>query len=302
MVQRALCPLFWVRNCFIFSISNVSKMFRSRDRLGVQGAKEEEMSHTTYTFNRYHLGDNLIFLHLLRALAKQRVSQPFVHFCHAHLIPQLQEAVVDLPNILLEPFESRLWEDRGPEAVDTWKNAEGIWERSDLRWDWAEFQLMHHRMMALRMAFKSPFTCREHLLADWPCLETFDEGFHCDFLIGDSAPSSGQYSEWADHSKVPMQKLIEVLSEKHSVVLTSDLKKSGLTVCAIGKQSKLCRHHIMVANAPFFCTMNVHNHHYHEGRRRIVLLDNGEVLGMPHIEQVSNVESVFTIAKEAGWI
>lgn len=259
------------------------------------------MSHTTYSFNKFHLGDNLIFLHLLRALAKQRVSQPFVHFCHAHLIPQLQEAVADLPNILLEPFESRLWEDRGPRAVDTWKNAEGYWEASALRWDWSGFQLCHHAWMANRLGFESPFTCREHLLFEWVIPNKLGI-YPVDFMIGDSPPSSGQYSEWADHTKAPLDELVNQLSKRFSVQRTSVFKDAGLSVGAIGSESILCRHHIMVANAPFFATMNVHNHHHHEGRRRIVLLDNGENLNMPFIDQRESVEQIFDIAGEEGWV
>lgn len=274
------------------------------------------MSHTAYTFNRYHLGDNLIFLHLLRALAKQRVSQPFVHFCHAHLIPQLQEAAADLPNILLEPFESRLWEDRGPEAVDTWKNAEGYWEASALRWDWSGFQLCHHAWMANRLGFESPFTCREHLLFDYPALGLETTITPYDFLVVNSEPSSGQFGPMKQHGSGYLSELIFALMKRgfrvaYTQPLGSDreyefpgLRTSNalMSISDIGKFSRIFRHHIMVATGPMWPTLNTHNHHHHEGRRRIVLLDNGENLNMPFIDQRESVEQIFDIAGEEGWL
>lgn len=258
------------------------------------------MSRTAYTYNEFHLGDNLVFLHLLRSLAKSHVSTPFVHFCHAHYRDQLKEVVEDLPNILLEPFESALWLQHRHHAVNTWKNAEGHWEKSPVRWDWVNHTLDHHRWTARRMGFESPFTCREHLLFDYPALEPKNLK-PCRFLIGDSAPNSGQYSEWADHSKSPLGNL--AMDFRASIcVETSHLQKKGWRISQIGSASHSCVNHIMVANAPFFVTMNVHNHHNSEGRKRIVLIDNGERMEMPGITQCANVEEVMQIARQEGWI
>lgn len=271
------------------------------------------MSDTLYCFNRYHYGDCLQSLHLLRVFAKQVRSRPIVFFTNGHQISQLKEVVEDLPNILIEPFESSLWRDHERDAVDMWKNAEGFWEASRYRWDWSSFMLEHHAWTARRMGQHSPFTCREHLLLDYPALEIHGEGIRMPrargewkwthgFLVGNSAPSSGQYKEWADHSHAPLEPLIQALKEQHSVLTTSDLQSNPSTISYSGKISALCRHHIMVANGPFFTTLNVHNHHDHERRRRIVLLDNGENLNMPHVDQVSRVEQLFAIAKQEGWL
>lgn len=278
------------------------------------------MTNTVYSRNSYHLGDNLIFLHLLRALAKQRVSQPFVHFCHAHLIPQLQEAVADLPNILLEPFESRLWEDRGLAAVDTWKNHQDAWVKSPLRWDWSAYTLWHHQQVARRLGFESPFTCREHLLFDWPIGELWSEQFKHTFFVCNSEPSSGQFGPMRQHDSGYLDELILALYRAGNyVVCTKHLKtqfgngeRGGsilvydglgrLTITQLAQLSLCCRHHIMIATGPMWPTLNTHNHHYHEGRRRIVLLDNGEKLNMPFIDQRESVEQIIDIAGEEGWL
>lgn len=263
------------------------------------------MSRSIFAHNRYHLGDCLQSLHLLRALAKQNDQTPFVFFTHACNIPQLREVVADLPNIILADFESPLWREREHESEDMWKNHDHFWENSRFRWDWSQFMLSHHDWTAARLGFVSPFTCREHLLFDYPALQPdFDQRYWVvDFLIGDSAPSSGQYREWADHTKAPLQPLIDALRNAgHSVVTTSDLKEAGWSISEIGKKSVDYHHMIMVPNGPFWPTLSVHNNHYHEGRSRVVLLDNGENLNMPHIIQMGSVAQVMAFAREEKWI
>lgn len=275
------------------------------------------MSRTVYTFNRYHLGDCLIFLHLLRALAKAHVSTPFVHFCHACYIPQLQEAVMDLPNILLMPFESELWKLRQHEAIDTWKNCQRHWEDSPNRWNWSQHTLDHHAWTAKRMGFESPFSRREDLLFDYPALGVRNEYVPADFLIVNSEPSSGQFKPMAGHGSGYLNGLILALNQKHRVIVTEDFEgrpknvaatrnagphNEGFTISQIGSCSRDYKNIIGVATGPMWPCINVHNNHSHEGRRFIALLDNQESLNLPHWEQVPNVEDVLRIAKSEGWI
>jgi len=289
---------------------------------------------THYTFNRYHLGDNLIFLHLLRALAKQRPDHLFVHFCNGCHIGQLVEVVQDLPNIMLAAFESPLWGQHKHEAINTWKNCgatdtrkgeqqnyvPGFWELSKHRWDWSSFTLEHHAFIAHKMGLVSPFSCREHLLFDWPLLQTGSTGVKFDFLIVNSEPCSGQFSQMAQHESGYLDELARALLQSgNSVFLTKPLKnpcftdaevsarcyqgdKATSTISWWGYISSLCKHHIMVATGPMWPTLNTHNHHNHEGRKRIVLLDNSEHLNMPHILQFTGVEPVMELAKTEGWV
>lgn len=268
------------------------------------------MTRQVFTHEHHHLGDQMIHLHLLRALAKQHQDTFFTHFCHACHHENLREVIADLPNILLVSFESPLWSERKHESVDVWKNEGDEWVNSPNRWNWSQHTLDLHARNARKMGFRSPFTRREELLFDYPALEDKDVSvvvaagkYLFDFLIGDSAPSSGQYAEWADHSKNPMLVLVEALKKAGKEVLTtSEIQKNGGTITRAGLFSHISQHHIMVPNGPFWPTLNVHNHHHHEGRRRIVLLDNGENLNMPNIEQVPNVEAVMQIARQEGWI
>jgi len=261
------------------------------------------MSRSVFTHEHHNCGDNMLHLYLVRALAKQYDQIPFVHFCNGCHHANLYEVVVDLSNVLLVPFESDLWKEKQHESIGVWKNEGSAWVDSPLRWDWSSYYLWWHGVVARRMGFESPFTCREHLLFDYPGLEPEFPVAERSFLIGDSAPSSGQYSEWADHSKEPLNQLISLLKNSGFLVTrTSFLKEKGYSITQIGKFSSASQHHIMVPNGPFWPTLSTHNNHWHEGRRRIVLLDNGENLNMPHIEQYRNVAEVMEIAKEAGWV
>lgn len=252
-----------------------------------------------YSYNEFHLGDNIITLHLLRALAKAHPEDMFFHACHPHYLYQLHEVVRDIPNIRLADISTFPEKEK---AVNTWKNAEGHWERSPNRWDWPAHTLEHHEWTAQRMGLSSPFTCREHLLFDYPALgesPRFQTKIR-EFLVGNSAPSSGQYSEWADHTALPMMHFIGLLGNR--CVTTSQLQQHSLTVSEIGAMSCYVTHHIMVANGPFWATLNTHNNHSHQGRKRIVLLDNGEMLNMPHIIQCKNMGEVVEIAQQENWI
>lgn len=277
-----------------------------------------------FTKNQFHLGDNLIFLHLLRALSKQHTVREFVHYCHECHRAQLQEAVQDVPNIVLDSIERPVIAANVRTAIDTWKNADDAWTSSPLQYNWSSYTLWHHAAIARKMGLESPFTCREHLLFDYPALMDGNmSGLEYDFLIVNSEPSSGQFGPMKQHGSGYMDSLIEALFRKgHSLVLTGYCPKmeewaqideprgeifvlggpGRFSLSQIGNLSMRCHHHIMVATGPMWPTLNTTNHHNHEGRKRIVLLDNGESVNLPFLDQVSSVEEVFAIAREEKWI
>lgn len=274
---------------------------------------------TIFTKNDFHLGDNLVFLHLLRAIAKTDPARIFVHFCHECHRGQLREVVRDIPNIVLEPMTSAIFAQHIPGAINTWKNHEDTWVNSPLRWDWSAYTLWHHGVIARQMGYESPFTCREQLLFDYPKLQ---EGpwtnYGYDFLILNSEPCSGQFGPMRKHGSGYLDDLIIALVRAGKKVVvtqpTRDFEYEGdgigfvlsgpdqCSITQIGNISLKCTHHIMIATGPMWPTLNTTNHHTHEGRRRIVLLDNGEQLNMPHIEQVATVEDVFEISRREGWL
>lgn len=259
--------------------------------------------------NRYHIGDCLITAHLLRALAKQHPDRTFWFFLNGNIIAQISEAVYDLPNISLFTFESAQWETEKHRSIDTWKNAEGWWEKSKYRWDWAQFTYNHHAWTARRMGFPSPFYHLTDLLFDYPALgpsvSSIEGSWTSEFLVVNSDPQSGQLKPMHHPNSGYLDKLIYKLGQNHSVLTTQPThgalctQAMGHTVSMIGRVSVRCKHHVMIATGPMWPTLNTHNHHcWNTERKRIVILDNGEKLtGIPCIQQVSCVEEAEEILK-----
>lgn len=276
------------------------------------------------TYEDHNLGDQLVFLHLLRALAKQNPSKVFWHFAPEHHAEQLAPVVEDLGNIELFSMDSVQWQEQQRRAINVWKNVgatdtrkvfgvpykKGFWEKSAHRWNWSAFTLDHHRHIAQQMGLRSPFTIRENLLFDYPALNPNGVGgmYFYDFLVVNSEPCSGQFGPMKQHGSGYLDDFIKRLAKKHSVITTNPVegvectRDSKKLVTDIGNLSLFCRHHIMVATGPMWTTFNTTNHHYAAGRQRIVLLDNGERLEMPGITQCERLEQVEQIAKSEKWL
>lgn len=277
------------------------------------------------SYEDHNLGDQLVFLHLLRALAKTYPEKVFWHFSGAHHLEQLAPVVEDLQNIELFSFESDQWQEAKGRAINVWKNTgatdtrqprgvpykQGFWEKNVNRWDWSSFTLDHHRHVAGQMGLRSPFTIREDLLFDYPALNPGrvpGEMYFYDFLVINSEPCSGQFGPMKQHGTGYLDELIRQLAKKHTVITTNPVlgvectRDSKKSVTDIGHLSLFCRNHVMVATGPMWPTLNTTNHHFSAGRRRIVLLDNSEHLNMPNITQCASLVEVEQIVKQEGWI
>lgn len=271
------------------------------------------MTRTVVTHNHFHIGDNLIFLHLLRKLSQAHPDASFRHFAHGHILSSVAPVVEDCSNVELFSFEADQWTSDRSKSIDTWKNAEDQWVKSPVRWSWSDHALEHHSWTAKRMGFRSPFSHRDHLLFDYPALGSSPEGtperWATDFLFVNSDPMSGQLSPMHHPNSGYLNSLIAKIGNRFSAWSTQEAvgaictRGMGHTVSMIGKLSVTCKHHIMVATGPMWPTMNTHNNHLNDPtRRRIVILDNGEKLNMPGIEQVSGISELERIATKEGWI
>lgn len=260
------------------------------------------------TYEDHNLGDQLIFLHLLRALAKANPSRIFWHFMHAHHCAQLAAVVQDIANIELFSFDSDQWRENRPWTRNSWKNADGFWERSKLRWNWSAFTLHHHAYVAGLMGLRSPFTIRENLLFDYPALNPNNIGgmYFYDVLFVNGEPCSGQFGPMKQHGSGYLNEIITQVAKKARVITTEpvfgvectrDTKKS---ITDIGNLSLMCRHHVMIATGPMWATINTTNHHHSAGRLRVALLDNGEQLNLPNITQCASREEVVPLLRAHG--
>lgn len=241
------------------------------------------------SFNAYHLGDNLVHLHFLRALAGRYPDREFRHAVHACHLPQLNEVVADRENLTLVNLDEAAAESYTGWR-DVWKNAGGFWERHARRDSFLHFHLNWFAHLANEMGLPSPLQRAEDFLFDYPALRSSLGGFRgraFDFLIVNSQPSSGQLKGF--DSVWYFEPLIADLKYKgHSVVVTNPThvpdvpctRDYDLTLSGIGHLSHYCRHHIMVATGPMWPTLNAFNREVVE--TRIVLLDH--VLGPEYLD------------------
>jgi len=257
------------------------------------------MSNLHRTHITVRLGDNLIHLQFLRALAKAHPDHRFEHAGHVAYLGQMLELTHDLPNVELYPVEYVR-----PGSIDAWKNAGQFWERHPLANDWANFHLEFFRKLAGEMGLVSPFTKPADLLHDYPALlkkEPICTPF--DFLVVNSKPCSGQLT---GYDSAQMDWLIGELAQKYTVVCTQKTRISGVTctadhgfsVTAIGSASLFCKHIVMVATGCAWPTFNVHN--LQSIQTRVILLENERVELAPNSVHVESVTGAQRILKEKG--
>lgn len=262
------------------------------------------------THNDFHAGDNLIALHLLRHLALQNQDRVFWHFAHGNIAAEVAPVVADIPNASVFSYDFSHWKSEGTRSIDTWKNAHDQWVKSKHRWSWSYHALEHHAWIAARLGFASPFTCREHLLFDYPELTKSGNGgmYFYDFLVINSEPCSGQFKPMAQHGSGYLDDFIRKLAKRWNVITTNPVhgvectRENHKTLTDIGHLSTMCRNHVMIATGPMWPTLNTTNHHHSAGRKRIAMLDNGEQIHMPGIEQISTREELEKIATKEGWL
>ena len=267
-------------------------------------------SRTVYVYNTWHLGDLMLALHLLRALAVRHREACFYFFMQQRYIFQLQEMIADMPQIILQPFDSPLWFERSRQAVDCWKNADGFWEQNENRWDWSRFMLEHHRWVSGRLGFESPFQTPADLLFDYPALQPSELiREDADFFIVNSEPQSLQLSAMAARGSGYLSEFIRRLGKNHRVVTTLPAEGAiwstvdrKMTVSQIGRASRWFTHHVMVATGPMWPTLSKFNYETQPNRHRIALLDNGETLNLPGLIQMRSVEELFDFARVLGWL
>jgi hypothetical protein len=265
---------------------------------------------THHTHCEFQIGDSLIHLHYLRQLARRHPGHVFVHGVKECHIPQMREFVEDLPQIRLIPFQQR-----APESILIWKNADGWWEHHPLRDHYARFHLAWFRdYLAPRLGLPSPFETVEDLLHDAPrLLEPNVWSAPFDVLFINSAPCSGQFRAYlngpggpGDFNPEYCDPLIAELAARYNVICTAPTRarhvrctlERDLTLCDIGNLSLYCPIIVMIATGPGWPTLNVWN--IRTVKHRVILLDR-EVIGMaPNSVEASSIDAAREVLRLRG--
>ena len=133
-----------------------------------------------FTYNQFHLGDNLIHLHFLRHLALKYPGHRFTHALKETAIPLLADCVEDVENVSLIRLEDMQLH---PNArwINSWKNAgcemgpdrsfvPGFWDTHPLRNDFSGFYLELFGILSRQMGLETAVFARPPVArASRPC-------------------------------------------------------------------------------------------------------------------------------------
>lgn len=250
----------------------------------------------------FHLGDQLIHLHFLRKLAQKYPGEKFIHAVHECHIPQLAEAVGDMPQIQIIPLPQR-----SAESIDTWKNAGGYWQNHPLKNDYSAFYVEFFKMFARRMGLESPIKERWDLLLDYPAIRKPVHGVFesMDVLVVNSQPCSGQARSY-DRPEY-FDPLIKRLTEnKLNVVCTQKsewapcTRDFGLSISGVGGVSLYTPVIIMIATGPSWPTFNIWNRW--KVALRIIMSDNEDLNLSQNTHRVRRLDEMFPICAAYGLI
>lgn len=253
------------------------------------------------TFNAFHLGDNLVTLHFLRALARANPDRKFRHCCSSLYLPQLESVVNDLPNLNVAAL------DECADGVNTWCGTDGWWYRQTDTTDWAANYLRWLAIVADRLGFPCPFTQPRDLLFDYPALKSGAVPWGIKgILVVNSPPLSGQF---AGFSSDGFDRIIRLLyNAGHTVVTTQPsliehvpcTQDHRLTITGIGRLSQQCRAIVGVATGPMWTTWNVWSDTTVD--HRIILSDRERVDLSPNTAHANSLSLVPELLRERGLI
>lgn len=222
---------------------------------------------TISTFNAFHLGDNLVHVHFLRALAKRYPEIQFTHGAPDEHLAQLYPLWQDLENLTIKSTG-----EVGQGAINGWRGAGGHWYAHPQRNDFVAYHLDWFRHLARTMGLESPLHSARDLLFDYPELRLtlppqWTAG-ELDFLIINSAPRSNQ---WLGFSAAALESLVERLLEAGKTVVTTRptaATRCGMASCTedargdithIGRVSQRARCIIGCVTGPMWPCLNVWN-------------------------------------------
>lgn len=260
---------------------------------------------TIATFNALHLGDNLVHLHFLRALAKK---YPEIHFTHGapdtHLL-QLYPLWQDLANLTVQSIGLTT---QG--AINAWRGGDGHWYHHPHRLDFAAYHLDWFRHLASQMGLESPFAKAEDLLFDYPALRRDEDRGQmtdqtspaADILVINSPPRSGQ---WSGYGPAAFDRLIADLRVAGHVVAHTFPSLDGnfctwdrkMDVTAIGRLSQTAKCIIGCVTGPMWPCLNIWNA---ARPLRIHLLDTERVEFCPNTVHANSLSLVPEILKDHG--
>jgi hypothetical protein len=251
---------------------------------------------TFFTHTTNSVGDNMWSLQYLRKQAILYPQHRFVHAVPYHLLAPLIDVVADLRNLSLidsnyKPHYSK----------DIWVNSGNFSETHPDKTNVVKVLIDFYARFSNRNGMESALRHPEDLLYDYPALDKAKYTQNFDFLIVNSKPMSGQFTD-VD----AIDDLIgELVDKGHSVVTTSQSRHNvtctelaGLSLTQIGNLSRNCRNILGIATGPMWATFNVWNAELTE--LRLLLSKYDTIFMSPNTEHASTVEAARVILRDRG--
>jgi hypothetical protein len=261
---------------------------------------------TTRTYIQWALGDNLMFLNFLRKVARAYPDRTFIHHALNQHLTQLRDVVEDVPNIKLEEHTHMTPTD----ALCAWIGADRYWYSHANRNDFVVFYLDWFARLANQMQVKNPIRDVENMLFDYPAiLKPVPPAFngYFDVLVVNSAPGSGQFSEFNAYAMAALAN--EIAAKGRKVISTAPVPPGetasvlsttteSLSVTQIGQLSLHCPTILMVATGPGWPTFNVWNQE--SVKTRIIFLTEQWVNLSPNTHHCRSIAEASPILKQHG--
>jgi hypothetical protein len=258
------------------------------------------------TFNALHLGDNLVHLHFLRAMAKAYPEIAFIHGAPDQHLAQLYPLWQDLPNLTVTSIGIT-----PPGALNAWCGADGWWYQQGDTADWLTVYTRWLDVLAERMGLVNPIKTRTDFLFDYPALHrdedrgqmTDQTSPSADILVINSAPMSGQAS---GYDPGVFDRLIYSLRAAGHIVAHTAPSSSGnfctlerkMDVTAIGRLSQTVKAIVGVSTGPKWTTFNIWNQD--TVKLRLILCNHERVEMLPTVVSANSLTLFPEILREHG--
>ena len=208
-----------------------------------------------YTFNEYHLGDNLIHLNYLRRACLKNPDKEFTHYCnpqyHEQLKPLIEGVPIELGDLHIHP-----------KAVNAWIGANNFFYQHPQCRHWLQVHEAWFAFLSSILDISNPIASKGDLFFDYPLLNAavYPE---FDYLVINARPMSNQLPDFSPYF---FDKLVrKLLNDGHKVITThptgmcNSTLEWGFDVTQIGNLSIYAKHIIAVDTGPLWTTFNVHN-------------------------------------------
>ena len=256
------------------------------------------------TFNAYHLGDQLLTLHFLRAQAKAHPEITFRHTAPAQYFNQLGEVIKDLPNVFIGFEFAKIPAD----ALNTWLGADGWFYSQPDRHDFVAIYLRHFANLSRALGLPNVLFTPRQLLFDYPALAPHTDRYAGlrGILVVNSPPQSGQFPAFSHDGFDAI--IAQLHAAGHCVYTTAPSRtKDALCTLDLGSSvtdiGRLSADHldaiIGIPTGPMWPTFNVWNADTIKLRLLLLATERVEILPQ-HTVHANSLTLVPEILKDRG--